>query len=645
MSRFSLAVSLSVVTIICFFLIRTVSEYDVWFHLTLGRDILCKAAVPVIDSFSLLNFGRPYIDSQWLFQVVIAAGYALIGVYWLQVVQVGLWGLAFYFVYRATCQWTSSAGSFLLLLLTAIACENRFTVRPELVSILMLALFYWRLQQGRYRTLKEILLLAALQVVWTNSHTMFIIGPCLVGCYFVASILRGLQGKEYADTRMLGLLTASTAFACILTPYGWNIIGHSLSLVAAVSPDTFQGGPSALKSPFSGIVEMQSPFSTVNRTTIAFWFYLLLMVAYLCSFAVLLAKQRMDLPIARTLVVLAMLAISVNANRNMPLFALVAAPLTAEYLSLAGSLLRRRVWSGILVFALAVAGLMLSPRIALNELTYVKHRFGAGISGDFVPLGLPLFLDRLGFTGPVFNSATLGGYYSFHGYPARIPFHDGRFNAYQPADLLRVKSIVGQGSVELRKWRDFSAEYDFKGILLEHDSVEAAGLLPLLPGEPLWRLVYLDNAASFWLRTDQKNLPTRFDGEQAAKLALNSDYFSVRQLDIFFEKTGMFAEQRLMLLEQATGNRNDLYLLQILGNLQLKTGAIDKAEQTFKRLLAIEPRSRTNLNSLAQTALVKGNADAAEECVLQALKYYPADPLLLENLALIRSVRVKNTQQ
>lgn len=634
---FSLLTGLPVILVICFLLIRKVSEYDVWFHLTLGREILNSTTVPTSDHFTLLNLGRPFIDSQWLFQLLIASGYNLAGAYWLQAIQISLWGLTFLFVYLSTTKWVSSTVSFLLLLLVAIACENRFTVRPELVSVLMLALYYWRLQAGKYRTLSDIGLLIILQVIWANSHGIFVIGPFLAGCYLVDALLKGKRGEGYTEARKLGTLTAAMTLAGMITPYGLDSIRFALSLITAVNP--------AFSEVYRTIVELQSPFSPGNRETVGFWFYLLIMSGYLCSLVTVIAERRKELPIARTLVVIAMLATSLTGIRNMPLFALVALPLTAEYQVLIKSSLYRWICFGTIALLMTVAGLIWSPPNVIKQLAWAKHDFGAGFSGDSVPLGLSSFLDRIAFTGPVFNSQTLGGYYAFHGYPARIPFYDGRFEAYRPDDLLTVRKTVGQAATQPQNWRDFAAGFNFRGVLLAHDSAEAAGLLPLLPTEPDWRLVYLDNAASFWVRTDHQALPPGIDSIQASELVQKADYFQMSGLDKFFDQTGMFPEQRLMLLEQSARNSDDQNLLQTLGALQLKAGFISKAEQTFNRLLVLDPRSRTTLTSLAQTSLLRGDADSAEKYILQALKRYPDDQNLKENLSLIEYWRKNNLQR
>ena len=54
------------------FLVSQIYDLDVWWQVAIGRDILAQGAVPAIDRFAAVALGRPYHDSHWLFQVLLA---------------------------------------------------------------------------------------------------------------------------------------------------------------------------------------------------------------------------------------------------------------------------------------------------------------------------------------------------------------------------------------------------------------------------------------------------------------------------------------------------------------------------------------------------------------------------------------------
>jgi tetratricopeptide (TPR) repeat protein len=628
---FSLGIALPVVAVIGLLLLRQVSEYDIWFHMAMGKEILRSAALPVVDRFSLLNYGRPYHDSQWLFQVVAAAGYRVAGALWLQAMQIGCWGLAFAFVYRACRAWSPATGSWLLVLVTALACEDRFSIRPEIVTVLMVALYYWWLQQDRYRSLSGIAVLTLMQVVWTNCHGVYVIGPFMVGCYLCEALYRDWRRGAYAETRHCALLLGGVTIGCLLTPHGLEGVKFTWLLMSEASPTA--------SKVFKGMYDMAPLFGEVSRTSISFWFFYLLLAGVVSTLLPMLYCRKGELPLARTLIGAALFVTSLTGIRNMPLFAVVAAPLIAEYLSLVTVRHYRTVSMATTGAAVVVALLVWSPRPAWEQFkTIAPHNFGFGLSPDYVPLALPKLLDQLDFSGPVFNSQNLGGFYEFHGYPRRIPFFDGRFEAYEPDALLATYETVANAAAQPERWHALQRTYGFRGLLIENGAADAAGLLPVLATSSQWRLVYLDYAASFWLRADYPNLPPPVTpGEIAALASGASSYPNMENIFLFLDKANLYPELRLKLIEQANLRWENEFTLKNLGLLQFNSGNLEQAEKTFRRLLARSPRSRVTLTTLAQMALARGDWKTAESYLLRAIDFYPDDPSLRENLDAVRN--------
>jgi hypothetical protein len=621
--------------IIVFFMVREVSDSDMWFHLAVGKQILATGSLPTFDQLSLLNFGQPVSAHLWLFQTVLAAGYPLGAGWWLQGVQVVIWSLTLFIVYRSIRIWSSANVAWLMLLSLVIASAERFTVRPELVSFIMIALYYYRLQQGKYHSPVEIICFFILQEIWTNSHGIFVIGPFLTGCYLVEALLKGIMGKGYKDARSLGILTAVVTAACIITPNGWENISYAWRLFAESNPMAPQISNSTH--------EMAASLGEVSRTLLPFWFYFFLIVAFLVTLVTSVFHCWRQIPVARTMIGVALLAASLTGMKNMPLFAIVAAPLITENLSILGSIRLQRMSAAAIAAAIAVAAMVWSPRPALDYLTFwAPYRFGLGLSTDYVPVGLPPFLDKIGFYGPIYNSMDQGGFYEYHGYPKRIPFYDSRLQDYKPEEIIAASEAVSGATRNPAGWLALLRRYDFRGVLLCNtpDNREAAGLLPYLAANGGWRLIYLDKAASFWLREDQLNLPPPVDRTSVESLAANLNNFAqAENLNFFLEKTGFYPELRLKLLEQAASNWQNVIFLADLGLIKLKEGKTAEAEQLFLRLLRKNPESRLTLATLAQIALFKDNRAAAEKYLKKALHYYPDDAELKQNLELVQNYR------
>jgi len=613
--------ALVIIPIVAFFLLRQISDSDMWFHLAVGKLILATGSLPATDQLSLLNLGQPVHAYLWFFQILAAAGYPLAGFWWLHSLQLAFLSLTLYFVFRSARVWSSSTTAWLLLLAAVIASSERFSLRPEIVSLLMIAVYYFRLQQGKYRSLSELASFFILQIIWTNSHGIFVIGPFLTFCYFAEALLKGLTGRGYKDARSAGILTGLTAVACIVTPYGLGNIKYAWRLFAESNPLS----PELSNSTY----EMAAALGQISRTLLPFWFYFFLIVTFLTSLLAVVLYRREQLSIARTLIGFSLLAASLSGMKNMPVFAIVAVPLIAENLSLLGSMKINRLCGAIIVAAW-------SPRPAIQHLkAWVPYRFGLGLSADYVPLKLPQFLDGIAFSGPVFNSMDQGGFYEYHGYPARIPFYDSRLQDYQPQNVIAVYEAVVYASRNPAAWRALERRFAFRGILLGNlpDDREAAGLLPLLAADPSWRLVYLDYAASFWLRADQSTLPPAIDRNALNNLVDNSANFAqAENINFFLEKTGQYPQLRLKLLEKAVRQWENTELLISLGQLEMQSGNYGAAEKHFLRVLGYKPDSRLTLTTLAQLSLYRNDRITAEKRLRQALRHYPHDAELLENL-------------
>jgi hypothetical protein len=73
------------------------ADGDVWWHLAAGREMLARGGWLFTDPFSSGAAGRPWIDVHWLFQLVVYAIHAalgLAGLVWSKCAIVGIGAVA-----------------------------------------------------------------------------------------------------------------------------------------------------------------------------------------------------------------------------------------------------------------------------------------------------------------------------------------------------------------------------------------------------------------------------------------------------------------------------------------------------------------------------------------------------------------------
>jgi hypothetical protein len=598
------------------FLIHEIYSVDVWWQITIGREILATGAIPFEDRFAVAALGRPYHDSHWLFQLALALSHRVLGLLGAQILMIICWGVTLVFAYKAVRRWTTRAPAAALLFLAAMASVERFITRPEIVTFAGVAVFYYLLQEGRFRSVRDLCVLGILQVAWANSHGLFVVGPFMLACYWAVAALERIRGGARSDFVALSRGLAIVGLATALTPFGlagWRYAALLFVEAGAAAPEVMRG-----------VGEMAGPFSKVARSSPAFWFYLVLLALAILAAGRSIVRRQLS---GRLLILIALGAASLTARRNVVLLALVAAPFVTE--SLAPLLPRRRGTRRALTLSAAVL-MMVWAVFPLSGSFYstmdIPARWGFGPTPSFFPHQLPPFLDEIGFEGRVLNSNTLGGFYMYHGYPRRLPLIDGRWEVYDPDDLAQLLP----GSKDGAAWRKIVDRYEIRGILLGHTSAEASAFLPRLRQAPDWRLVYYDHAASFWMPNDASSPPAvdlhdpstlppirRSDDGLILQAFLNT--VGANDLSLSnLERTLRFGVDKKPLLEQ-------------LGKLQIQNHRFEAAQRTYEELLSVDPRSVPALNELAFLAYSRGDLQEALALMERLLEIEPDDPQFLEN--------------
>ena len=204
-------------------------DSDVWWHVRTGQWIWEHKSVPTLDPFTFASSNRPWLDLHWLFQLMLAGALGLGGVPGMillassicaTVILVGLtardrrWPMAV----TAAC-WLPALG----------AMSSRFDPRPEIISLLGVAAYFAVLFRTD-RTPALAWLLPLVQVIWVNSHALFVLGPIILGAYLIDHIAsstrrpcaKDIPGALPAKRSWLHLGGAAFAvmLACLVNPYG-----------------------------------------------------------------------------------------------------------------------------------------------------------------------------------------------------------------------------------------------------------------------------------------------------------------------------------------------------------------------------------------------------------------------------------------
>ncbi len=483
----SVFIAVLVVEIIFLMAARTPLDTDLWWHLAAGEQTLQNGAPVLADTFSFTRAGSPWINHSWLGEVALALANRAGG--WL--------GLGALVAVLAAAAMALAYGQMegppiwraFIVVLAGLVAAPVWTARPQLFSLLLLALVNEVLERHRSGGRVGLPWLPVIFAVWSNLHGGYPLGLVLLACAVGGALLDRLMGREDApplrQTGQLALWSLACLPAVLINPNGLNMWRIPFQTV----------GVGALQQ---AIPEWASPdfHEAVQQP------FLLMLAGLLAAFA-LAGRPASG---QNVLTVLAFTGLALAARRNFGPFAVVTAPVLASagweairrlgrppgvlarISSAAGAArplnvnVQRVMNLGIVAF-LGLAGLVklyAATQPALVE-GYIRQNFPVG-AVEWIRANRP--------PGNLLNEYAWGGYldWSLRDYPV---FLDGRTDLF--GDEVIGEWLIATGAEE--GWQE----------VLERRQVRLTLLPPGLPlerelGRAGWKLLYRDDVAVIYGR-------------------------------------------------------------------------------------------------------------------------------------------------
>lgn len=469
------------------------SDGDTGWHLRAGEWMLANGQVLRHDIFSFTKAGEPWYAWEWLWDVSFGwlhARWGMAAVLWLSLLILCATSALLFRVSRRR-----SGDPFCAIaatLLAVVASAIHWLARPHLVTLLFTIVFLWLLQRAESRW-RLLALLPALTLVWANLHGGFFVGLLILGAYTAGEVLRwfmaaGATARRDAllAARRYGITALSCAVFSLVNPFGYKLHAH----IFAYLSDSYHR---------DNIVEFQS----INfHNSGAVFFESLLLLAALAAFS---AARRKDFSTALLLVGWGHLAL--YSGRNIPLFAIIAAPAVAQTLAEGLRVLRtsgpvERLRRAAVSAAAAAAEFQAIDRIRrvhavsasvviLLGMAMASPGASGKLSSEYDSKRYPVAaLARLGpelQSNRVFTDDEWGDYLIYRLFPNAAVFIDGRSDFYggdfgrKYFDVMNVK----------HGWEDYLRRFHVQTILLSTSTAFAGALKQ----SPRWRIVYDDGVA------------------------------------------------------------------------------------------------------------------------------------------------------
>ena len=456
---------------------------DTGYHIRTGEIILQNWKVPTEDPYSFHYPPLKWTAHEWLSEVIMAAIYRT----------TGLSGVVLFFaLVLATTHWllfqilrNQLNDIFLcatVTLLATSASSTHWLARPHAFSLLFALIWCTCLDRFQYRHQKTLAYLPLLMIVWVNLHGGFMIGLIFLVIYFMGNIFYALirtgtnRAQHIRKAKSLGLVLLATLLACLINPYGWEILLFPIRVMS----DRF-------------IMDRVTEFLSPNfHEVLPFKYMLLITIGAL-------ALSRTSLNVIEVSLLLLLSYMALYSARHVSLFAIVVAPILLrtlktilhEFPNRLLQFYQKRV-DNLSSIDGSVKGL-LWPVVgaSLIVLLALLRNLEYGFSPEKFPVAATEFLKKERISGNMFNNDEFGDYLIFAARDYRV-FMDGRSDMYGEKfgnDYLRVANT-------LPGWKAILERYHITWVIFDSESPLTAALQE----EKDWQAIYTDRVATVFVK-------------------------------------------------------------------------------------------------------------------------------------------------
>jgi hypothetical protein len=474
---------------------------DTGWHVRTGEWILANGRVPREDMFSFTKSGQAWYAWEWLWDVCFAWLYHHGAMASVVSASILVLCLTFALLYRLSLRHCSNPFLAIGATLLACACSAvHWLARPHLFTLLFVVILLTildKVYEGKTRLLWVIPLL---MVLWTNLHGGFLAGLIVLAAFTAGEAARAIFAMEAEERRLafsrakwFGATALASAAATLVNPYTYHLHEHIYRF-------------------FSEPYHMQniSEFQSISFHEITGLYLEVLLLLGAISAVWFVMKRRNFVP---AVLIVGWGHLALYSSRNIPLFAIVAAPFVAQALDeMLGNLERGRLAAWVKqvatlfhetgaefaqtdnqwrLHAASAAGIVAIALLLANPSATGK------LKPEYDPTRYPseaLSLLRADPDSRIFTDDEWGDYLIYQLYPGHKVFVDGRSDFYgqdfeqKYLDLMNVKY----------DWQQYLDRYKIDTIVLS----TTTSLASAIKESSHWRAVYDDKVAIVFRRAD-----------------------------------------------------------------------------------------------------------------------------------------------
>ena len=457
------------------------ADPDLWGHIKFGEDLWQAKGLVRVDPYSFTAHGQPWINHEWLAELIFYLTYRYLGDAGLLFGKLGI-GLFVVAVLCKICTFRKQLPLVyaVVMVLAISVISPGFMIRPQVFSFLFFSLFLYVLHLYLAERKNVLFLLPCLMALWVNLHAGFLMGWTLLGTVVAwKTLAHFIFGKKTKHLRTPWLWFLVTSVATLLNPYGYKLIAFLYNTIA-VPRQISEWEPVALLD-----------MSYLNLKLLALLFLATLRVK---------PKQRQGWEIAGTAMTL---IASLLHQRHMPFFGIIVTPYLVFRLSVLVPEIQTRFPKLTLTrtsrnLVAIFLGLIVAFQTYNGVRRYVMANCRIIVDPQIYPVAAIRFLKVNQIKGKLLLPFDWGEYAIWHLYPGCKVSIDGRFRTVYPEPVIRDHFISDH---DWNGWEKLIEEYP-SDILLAHQIPFFQALIkkngPLI-------YVYSDALAIVFVRDNEKN--------------------------------------------------------------------------------------------------------------------------------------------
>ena len=452
--------------------VRGVADPDVWWHLRTGQLILQNHSVFHSDPYSFTRFGQPWVNHEWLSDILIFSFYGLAGWGGLVVASAAIIAANLLLVF-----WRCAGRPYVaavIIVWGALASAPSWGVRPQMLSLLLASILLMILD-GSDEYSSYLWWTPPLILLWVNLHAGYAMGIVFLALFLTGGALDvafGFEAWSQAAPRLrkLALALGICLIVVPLNPNGARMYWYPLETLRSRAMQSY-------------INEWFSPNFHEAK-------YLPVLLMLLATMAALWLSPRRLRP-RELLLLLVTLWAALRSVRHIPILVLIAVPilsgLTQAWLEERGLTHRpgaRRMPAGsrkMLVNAIMLAAF---ATFTVARVRYVVERQAQTEAHEF-PARAVSFLSKERPPGPLLNHYDWGGYFIWKLYPEYRVYIDGRADLYGDSFMDDFAASYHLSD----NWRHPMESWGIRTIVLPPD----APLVTALRSNPGWKQIYADS--------------------------------------------------------------------------------------------------------------------------------------------------------